>query len=104
MVKEKPYDLILEPDSQCCYLMMAYSINSGKIKLPRMGWKYHDRSPFGSLSESKINFPLFIRCFSHEILIKWTHENEGLDAAKKLDDIDVTINEWGIRIFTGVVS
>lgn len=101
MVKEKPYNLIIEPDRNCCYLMMAYSIRSGNVKLPRMGWFYHDGH--NPIPENVVNLPVLIRCFSHEILTKWLHENEGLDTAKKLDNVDVRTDSWGRRIFTGAI-
>ena len=102
MVKEKSYSLILEPSPKSFYRSLAYNSGSGNIKLPRMGWKYYDgKNP---LPESIINLPMLICCFTHEILHKWLHENEGMKACDMLDAIDIKIDERGRRIPTGAVS
>lgn len=102
MVKEKPFNMILEPSSKYFYLSLAYNTTSGNIKLPRMRWRYlYGKNP---LPESIINLPMLVRCFTHEILHKWVHENEGIKACDMLDAIDIKVDERGRRVFTGAVN
>jgi len=97
MVKEKELNIIIEPNPRYLYFSMAYNTNSGNIKIPKMGWMYYDgKNP---LSESLINLPYLIRSFSHEYLHKIIHEMEGIKACKMLDNLDIEVDERGMRSF-----